>query len=116
MFVTAYPSSVYRISATGVASPAGNDPEFQGWEIAADTSGNFYLADHFSNRIRKIDNSGNVSTIAGNGVAADTDGIRLDASFNGPQGITIDAAGNLYVTTFNYNTNGGNKVRKITFE
>ena len=57
-----------------------------------------------------------MSTIAGNGVAADTDGIGLDASFNGPQGITIDAAGNLYVTTFNYNTNGGNKVRKITFE
>jgi len=116
MFVAAYPASIYGISATGVASPVATDPEFQGWEIAADTSGNFYLADHFANRIRKIDKSGNVSTIAGNGVAADVDGDGPNSSFDGPQGITIDAAGNLYVTTYNYDTKGGNKVRKITFE
>jgi DNA-binding beta-propeller fold protein YncE len=117
MFVAAYPASVYQISpTTGIASALATDPQFQGWEIAADTSGNFYLADHFSNRIRKIDKKGNVSTIAGNGTPADIDGIGLEASFNGPQGIAIDADGNLYITTYNYDTGGGNKVRKITFE
>ena len=117
MFVAAYPASVYQISTTtGTASALATDPQFQGWEIAADTSGNFYLADHFSNRIRKIDKKGNVSTIAGNGTPADIDGIGLEASFNGPQGIAIDADGNLYITTYNYDTGGGNKVRKITFE
>ena len=84
--------------------------------MAKDTSGNIYLADHFKNRIRKIDPSGNVTTIAGSGNAADIDGIGLDASFDGPQGITMDAFGNLYITTFNYNTNTGNRVRKVSFQ
>ena len=80
-----------------------------------DTAGNFYIADHFKNRIRKITPLGNVTTIAGNGIAADIDGIGTEASFDGPQGIAIDAAGNLYVTTYNYDSNTGNKVRKISF-
>jgi len=116
MYVASYPSSVYAIAANGKATPSANDPSFQGWEIAKDTSGNFYLADHFSNVIRMIDSKGNVSVIAGSGAASDIDGIGLQASFNGPQGLTIDSHGNLYVTTYNYQTNGGNKVRKITFE
>jgi hypothetical protein len=116
MYVASYPASVYAIATNGNATPAANDASFQGWEIAKDTAGNFYLADHFSNVIRMIDNKGNTSVIAGSGVAADIDGIGLQAAFNGPQGLTIDSHGNLYVTTFNYDTNGGNKVRKISFE
>ncbi|MEO8416949.1 MAG: IPT/TIG domain-containing protein [Ginsengibacter sp.] len=116
MYVAAYPASVYAIDATGGATPAANDPSFQGWEIAKDTSGNFYLADHFSNVIRMIDNNGNFSVIAGSGAAEDVDGIGLQAAFNGPQGLAIDSHGNLYVTTFNYDTNGGNKIRKVSFE
>ncbi|MEO8711911.1 MAG: IPT/TIG domain-containing protein [Parafilimonas sp.] len=116
MYVASYPSSVYAIGTNGSATPAVNDPSFQGWEIAKDTAGNFYLADHFSNVIRMIDRQGNVSVIAGGGNAEDIDGVGLQASFNGPQGLTIDSHGNLYVTTFNYTTNGGNKIRKITFE
>jgi len=42
------------------------------------------------------------------------DGVGLNASFNGPQGLTIDKAGNLYMTTYNYETASGNKIRKIT--
>jgi DNA-binding beta-propeller fold protein YncE len=117
MFVAAYPASVYGISTLdGKATAVATDPAFQGWEIAADTSGNFYLADHFANCIRKIDKSGVSSIIAGSGIAADIDGIGLDAAFNGPQGLAIDGQGNLYVTTFNYTTNGGNKVRKVVFQ
>jgi sugar lactone lactonase YvrE len=116
MYVASYPASVYAIATNGNATPAANDASFQGWEIAKDTAGNFYLADHFSNVIRMIDNKGNTSVIAGSGVAADIDGVGLEAAFNGPQGLTIDSHGNLYVTTFNYDTNGGNKVRKISFE
>lgn len=116
MYVASYPSSVYAISDNGTATAAANDPSFQGWEIAKDTSGNFFLADHFSNVIRMIDSKGNVSVIAGSGAAEDIDGIGLHAAFNGPQGLTIDSHGNLYVTTYNYDTKGGNKVRKITFE
>jgi DNA-binding beta-propeller fold protein YncE len=116
MYVAAYPASIYAISANGKATPAANYYSFKGWEIAKDTLGNFYLADHFSNSISMIDNKGNISVIAGSGAAEDIDGIGLQAAFNGPQGLTIDSHGNLYVTTFNYDTNGGNEVRKITFE
>jgi len=44
------------------------------------------------------------------------DGVGLLASFNGPQGLAIDADGNLYVSTYNYTTGAGNKIRKIVIE
>ena len=113
MFIGAY--GIYKVTGAGSYSIVVDGSLFHGWEIAVDTSGNFYEADHFNNVIREIDKNGNITVIAGSGNASDVDGIGLDASFNGPQGITIDKEGNLYVTTFNYNTNGGNKVRKITF-
>lgn len=121
LYVPAYSytsgSVIYKITPTGTASIVVNtDPGFQGWEIARDTAGNFYEADHFGNTIKKIDKAGNVTVIAGSGAAADIDGIGLNAAFNGPQGITIDAHGNLFITTFNYNDNTGNKVRKIRFQ
>jgi hypothetical protein len=119
LYVPAYfsESVIYQITQAGQVSIIAKDPDFQGWEIARDTAGNFYEADHFANVIRKIESkTGNISIIAGSGSAADVDGIGLQASFNGPQGLTIDSQGNLYVTTYNYNTNGGNKVRKITFQ
>ena len=114
MFVSACPY-IYRIKDDGTYTPVVRDPELAGWEAVVDTAGNFYIADHFKNRIRKITPLGNVTTIAGNGIAADIDGIGTEASFDGPQGIAIDAAGNLYVTTYNYDSNTGNKVRKISF-
>lgn len=115
MWVACY-RFLYDITNSGTATPAYAYGDFGGWEAIADTAGNFYLADHFKNCIHKIDQAGNITKIAGSGMAADIDGIGLEASFNGPQGIAIDADGNLYVTTFNYDTNEGNKVRKIEFK
>ncbi|CAN5801678.1 hypothetical protein BH10BAC2_BH10BAC2_41000 [soil metagenome] len=108
--------SICKVNNDGTYSIAARDNGFMGWEIAVDKEGNFYEADHFNNVIRRIDVNGVATTIAGNGTAADIDGIGTEASFNGPQGLTIDEDGNLYVTTFNYENNTGNKVRKITFE
>jgi hypothetical protein len=121
MFVAGYnvataSAGIFQVDNTGNATFALPDKSFGGWEIAADTYGDFYEADHFNNVIRLIDPNGNAITIAGSGEAADVDGIGLSASFNGPQGLTIDSNGNLYVTTYNYNTKGGNKVRKIVVE
>jgi sugar lactone lactonase YvrE len=109
-------TGISKVSSTGNIAVVVPDQQFQGWEIAIDTAGNFYDADHFNNRIRKIDKKGNVTTIAGNDIAADIDGIGQAASFDGPQGIIIDAEGNLYVTTYNYSKATGNKVRKISFD
>jgi hypothetical protein len=77
---------------------------------------NYYVADSSCNCIQKYDVETNaVITIAGNGTAADVDGMGLNASFDHPRGITIDNEGNLYVTTYNHERGTGNKIRKITF-
>jgi hypothetical protein len=121
MFVAGYNGSTSSAGIFQVMSGATPiflyaDKAFGGWEIARDTYGNFYEADHFNNVLKLIDPSGNVVTLAGNGNAADIDGIGTAASFNGPQGLTIGADGTLYLTTYNYTTGGGNKVRKIVVE
>ncbi len=60
-----------------------------------------------SQRIDKVViSTGVITTIAGSGTAADTDGTGTAASFSVPYGITTDGT-NLYVTT------AGNKIRKV---
>jgi sugar lactone lactonase YvrE len=71
---------------------------------------NLYVADSKNNKIRKIViSSGAVTTLAGTGAAGAADGAGSVATFNYPQGITIDVTKtNLYVVDqFN------NKIRKI---
>ena len=70
--------------------------------ITVDTSGNLYLCDRGNKIIRKlVPGSGDYtdSIIAGQlGISGNTDGDGLTtALFDGPEGITIDASGNLYV-------------------
>ncbi len=65
--------------------------------IATDQSGFVYVADKYNNVIRKISPSGMVTTIAGSGNAGSDDGIGTAASFNEPEGLTIDNLGNVYV-------------------
>lgn len=78
--------------------------------IAQDVSGNLYVADATNNTIRKISSTGVVTTIAGSaGVAGTTDGPGNTARFNHPTGLTVDGAGNIYVSDSTNNT-----IRKIT--
>ncbi|AYL95827.1 MBG domain-containing protein [Mucilaginibacter celer] len=77
--------------------------------VAVDNSGNVYVADQANNLIRKITPSAVVTTFAGSGAAGSTDGTGTAATFSGPDGITIDGAGNLYVADA-----GTKLIRKIT--
>lgn len=76
--------------------------------VAADPSGNIYVADSGNNRIRKITSTGVVTTIAG-GPAGFSDNAGVFARFNSPQDIAIDVSGNLYVADVN-----NARIRKIT--
>jgi streptogramin lyase len=77
--------------------------------ITIDSSGNLYVTDQGSHRIRKITPAGVVTTLAGGNEAGNRDGIGSAALFNVPLGIAVDASGNLYVVEGTNNT-----VRKIT--
>ena len=61
------------------------------------TSGNIYVADADNYRIRRIDASGTATTLAGSGVRGFLDGPAATARFFEPQGIALDAQGNLYI-------------------
>ncbi len=78
--------------------------------VAIDPVGNFYIADEFNNRIRKVNTAGIISTIAGNGTPGSTgdNGPATAAKLNLPNDIAIDAAGNLYIAD-----SGNNRIRKI---
>jgi len=73
--------------------------------VTLDASGNIYIADQYNNRIRKVNTTGIISTIAGNGTASYSgDGAQAtSANLNYPTGVACDATGNLYIADFNNN-------------
>ena len=77
--------------------------------IALDIIGNIYVADTNNNVIRKVSQSGVVTTVAGSGQAFFRDGTRESASFNKPRGVAIDLNNVVYVCD---STN--NQIRRIT--
>jgi Gluconolactonase len=78
--------------------------------VAVDGSGNIYIADTVNHRIRKINVSGDISTVAGNGTAgySGDDGPAVNAELNYPVDIAVDNAGNLYIAD-----NKNNRIRKV---
>ena len=66
--------------------------------ILFDAAGNMLVADGSNNRIRRIDPSGIITTIAGTGQLgySGDGGPALQADLNYPWGLLLDAAGNLY--------------------
>lgn len=80
--------------------------------IARDAAGNLYIADRGNHSIRKILASGEVSTFAGQATPGSDDATGTAAKFNGPGGVAVDGAGNVYVTdtanhTIRFITPGG---------
>ena len=58
--------------------------------VAADAGGNMFVTDFSNNRIRRIDWSTRlVSTVAGNGVAAEVNGVGTAAQFSSPYGLAM---------------------------
>ncbi len=77
--------------------------------LALDADGNVFATELSGNRIRKITPSADVTTFAGDGARRTLDGNGTSASFAGPAGLVLDAAGNIYVSEYYSHV-----IRKIT--
>ena len=93
--------AVTTLAGTGVGGyvdgPAASARFSSPVGLAQDATGNVYVADAANYRIRRIDPAGLVTTLAGSGVRGFLDGPAATARFFEPQGIALDAAGNLYI-------------------
>lgn len=77
-----------------------------------DAMGNIFVADLENHTIRKLSPAGMVTTVAGTpGMDGAADGMGAAARFSSPYAMTIDRAGNLFVTDF-----GNNAIRRVTPE
>jgi len=67
--------------------------------VAVDSAGNLYIADFGNGRIRKVSAGGTITTVAGNGNQgySGDGGPAANAQLAEPQGVAVDAAGNLYI-------------------
>ena len=86
-----------KVTPAGAVTTVARIPTTAGG-LTIDAAGNLYLPDYANSVILKITPGGIVSQFAGTaGARGATDGAGAAARFNGPGGITIDPAGNLYV-------------------
>jgi uncharacterized protein YjdB len=97
----------------GDGGPATSAQFSSNYGIAVDASNNVYVADWLHNRIRKIDAVTNVITTICNSTGASGStgdgGLPAAAKLNGPTGVAVDAAGNIFIADA-----GNNKIRMIS--
>jgi hypothetical protein len=79
--------------------------------VGVDAPGNVYLTDSRNERIRRVGRDGIITTVAGNGISgyAGDGGPATQAQLRGPHGVTVDAAGNIYIAD-----TANDRVRRVT--
>ena len=79
--------------------------------VAADSRGNVYITETGGHRVRKLDRSGMITTVAGTGVAgfSGDGGPAIEAQLASPYGLAVDMLGNLYIADL-----GNARVRRVT--
>ncbi|CAM2069556.1 Pretoxin HINT domain-containing protein [Sulfidibacter corallicola] len=133
-FADKFNHQVYRVDREGVITVvAGNpDPDGDGVNqggfggdggpatkaylnlptcVEIDRQGNLYIADLANNRIRKVDRTGRITTIAGNGERGYTgdNGPATEARLAGPVVVRVGRTGNVY-----FSDAWNRKIRKIS--
>ncbi len=115
--LTINPGNIRTIAGTGAAGyggdngPAASAVVNKPYYIEVDPAGNIYFSDFANHRVRKIDTAGTITTVAGTGVAgySGNNGLATSAAFNGPLGLALDSAGNLFISDLN-----NHRVRRVS--
>jgi hypothetical protein len=86
----------------GDGGPATSAKLYNPYDVAADASGNVYIADFNNLRVRKVNTSGIISTFAGNGSGGyqGDGGPATDTSIYYPTGVGIDGAGDILIADY----------------
>ncbi len=108
---------ITTIAGTGTAGFSGDSGPATGAQlnqpsgIAVDRAGNIFIADTGNHRIRRIDSSGVISTVAGNGSSGfgGDNGPAHIAQLSYPAGLAVNSGGTLYLAD-----SGNHRIRKIT--
>ena len=95
-------TTVAGSGAPGFSGDGGPAVEARLWgpnAVAVDRAGNLYLSDSRNHRIRRVDATGTITTIAGVGVGETSrmDGPASMAVLSVPSGIAVDGEGNLWI-------------------
>ncbi len=99
---------------SGDGGPATSASLFFPRGVTLDSAGNLFIADSNNVRIRKVDLSGNISTVAGNGnFNFSGDGGPATSAGMAPTGVAVDSAGNLFSADPAGPGQGENRVRRI---
>jgi len=96
----------------GDGGPATSALLYDPQGIAVDAAGDLYIAEFASNRVRKVSTTGTITTVAGSGSTNGSlgdGGPATSATLNGPLGVAVDAAGNLYIAD-----SENRRVRKVS--
>jgi hypothetical protein len=105
---------INTVAGNGTCGSSGDggtatSAEIFGFRIVADGVGNYYIEqDDLSGvypglRIRKVNSSGTITTVAGNGSVgfSGDGGSATSAEIDAPAGLAVDSNGNLYIADYN---------------
>ncbi|MCP4695062.1 MAG: hypothetical protein GY859_43950, partial [Desulfobacterales bacterium] len=82
-------------------------------DLAVDAAGNIYIADTGNRRVRKVDATGVITTVAGDGTEEygtnqGDGGLAVDAPIDSPMGVDVDAMGAIYIADID-----DNRIRRV---
>lgn len=103
-------STLAGSGAAGFANGVGVAASFNSpFGIAVNpVDGSIIVTEYLGHRVRRITPDGRVTTVAGTGVAGNTEGAGNVAQFRYPAGVVVDSSGDIYVAEAS-----GHRIRKI---
>jgi len=107
---------ISTIAGTGTSGYTGDGGPANSAQIAwlagitVDNVGNVYITDNANNVVRKINTSGIITTVAGNGTGgfSGDNGPAISAQLSNPYSLAIDASYNLFISDY-----GNNRIRVV---